>query len=111
MKDVQDVRESIDRAAAAIGTAQTLVAEGKTVDLSGLDEGIATLCADVAALPKDRRTTIKMPLLGLVDGLNRLVDGIRSQHERLSAALNGTTSRRNAVSAYAKGPKGPPRGK
>lgn len=109
MKDIQEVRQSIDRAATVVSTAHAMITDGKTVDLSGLDGDIAALCAEVTALPREQRLSLKMPLLGLIDGLDRLVDSIRMQHEKLAAALTSTASRRSAVSAYGKRSKGPPR--
>jgi len=99
----EQVRTALDDAQRAIVTATALVAEGKSIDLTGLDQGVATLCGDIAALPVSERKDFKPRLLALIDELGRLVAEIETQHKEIAAALTGVSSRRNAVSAYGKG--------
>jgi hypothetical protein len=108
----EQVRTAFDDVQRAILAASALVAEGHQIDLGGLDQGVATLCGDIAALPADQRREFKPRLLALIDDLGRLVDQIETQHRKISTALAGLGSRRNAVSAYGKGAKAasiPPR--
>lgn len=109
----EQVRTALDDAQRAIVTATALVAEGRPIDLIGLDKEIATLCGNIAGLPGGERKDFKARLLALIDELGRLVAEIETQHRAIAAALGGVSSRRNAVSAYGKGAKAapkPPRG-
>ena len=101
----EQVRTALDDVHRAIVTATTLVTEGHQIDLSGLDQGVASLCGDIAALPADERRDFKPRLLALIDDLGRLVGQIETQHKKIATALTGVSSRRNAVSAYGKGAK------
>lgn len=99
----REVSIAIEGAHQAIATANALIAEGKPIDLTGLDEGVARICSAIAALPRTARLDFKPQVLALIDGLNRLVGLIEQQHGEMAAALNGVASRRTAVNAYGKG--------
>lgn len=97
------VRTALDDVQRAIVTATTMVADGQQIDLSGLDQGVASLCGDIAALSVDERRDFKPRLLALIDELGRLVREIETQHKKIATALTDVNSRRNAVNAYGKG--------
>jgi hypothetical protein len=99
----EQVRTALDDVQRAIVTATTLVADGKPIDLTGLDQGIASLCGDIAALPAEERRDFKPRLVTLIDELGRLVGAIETQHRTIAAALTNVGSRRSAVNAYGKG--------
>lgn len=98
----QQVRSAIDDAQQAVATASALIAEGKAIDLTGLDDGVARICRDIATLPRPERQQFKPQVLALIDSLNQLVGLIGQQHGEVAAALNDAASRKTAVSAYGK---------
>lgn len=105
VKATARVEETLREAATAIGAARTLLDQGHTVDLKGLEAHVDGACSAIAGLPRDQRAPLKPALVALIDGLNALSEHLTVQHKELTAALTGIGARRNALSAYGKPPK------
>ena len=107
MTTLTKVRSGLDQANAAVGAAQTLLEQGRVIDLSGLETHVETLCSDIGTLPPEDRTTLKTSLVTLIDELNRLAADIESRNRVITEELHDNGARQRAVTAYGSGgPKG-----
>ena len=59
--------------------ARTLVENGRTVDLAGLDRGVGLLCAKALDLPMVAGRTIQPHLLALLSEAESLTEALRRQ--------------------------------
>lgn len=100
MSALTDIEARLKDAAAAIGTARDMASDGVVVDLAGLETGVAEACEAMAGLPANERRTLKPALIALIDGLNALAATLSEQRGQLAQALEGTTTRQRAASAY-----------
>ena len=89
----------------AVDSARRTVEHGDFVDLAGLDARVGRLCSAIKDLPKDQGRGFERSLLGLVDDLTRLTDQLAEQREQVRQSLVGTSSHKQAASAYRKTPK------
>lgn len=99
------VEEALQKAAAAIGAARTLLDQGNVVDLEGLEAHVESACDAIPALESDEKDRLKPALVALIDGLNGLSEELTSQHAEIAGTLNGLSTRQRAMSAY--GPRKP----
>lgn len=95
-----DVLEALKEAATAIDVAQTLLRQGNTVDLQGLEAHVEQACSAIPNLPLNDREQLKPSLVALIDGLNLLSDRLAVQHEEITGTLQSIGTRHRAVSAY-----------
>lgn len=95
-----DVAAALREAATAIDVAQTLLSQGNTVDLEGLEAHVEQACSAIPALPAADRESLKPTLVALIDGLNSLSDKLSVQHEEITGTLKNIGTRHRAVSAY-----------
>lgn len=95
-----EILESLKEAATAIDVAQTLLGQGNTVDLEGLEAHVDQACSAIPRLPVQEREELKPTLVALIDGLNSLSDRLSVQHEELTGTLQNIGTRHRAVSAY-----------
>lgn len=98
--DGGQVEEALQKAAAAIGAAQTLLDQGNVVDLEGLEAHVESACDAIPTLQPDERNRLKPALVALIDGLNGLSDELTSQHAEIAGTLKGMGDRQRAMSAY-----------
>lgn len=98
--DVAEVRARLDQLTAHLTAAQTLVAGGSSIDLTGLDAVVEALCLDVRGLPQANRQACKEPLIVLIDEFDRLTKLLAAQREVLQGQLKGLSDRQRAASAY-----------
>jgi hypothetical protein len=112
MSALTDIETRLKDAAAAIGTARDMAADGVVVDLAGLETGISETCEAMAGLPAEQRQTLKPALVTLIDGLNALAATLTEQRAELAQALKGSSTRQRAASAYSTRtqPRDPPDG-
>jgi len=103
MNATEEIVGEISHAAGLIDGFRQSAAAGNSVDLSGLDSLVETLCATIVTLPPAERDPLKSSLLVLIDDLNRLVEILEPQQNDASEELKGVSSRHRAVSAYGKG--------
>lgn len=95
-----DIEAALREAATAIDVAQTLLNQGNTVDLEGLESHVEQACQAIPALPEADRDSLKPTLVALIDGLNTLSDRLSVQHEEITGTLQDIGTRHRAVSAY-----------
>lgn len=98
----QIVRAELEKAASLISGARRLMAEGRSVDLSALEERVRTIAAAVKDAPDEVQATYKEHLGALVDVLDALEGDLQDQHKALEEAMK-TIKHREAHGAY--GPK------
>ena len=110
MTDVAEVETAIADAATGIGAARTMLAQGETIDLAGLEKHVRGICAGIEALPMEDRLNLKAPLVSLIDDLNALTDILNSLFEKTSSELKDRTSRQQVLSAYGTRPDKAPKG-
>jgi hypothetical protein len=67
-----NVEGALREAATAIDVAQTLLRQGNTVDLDGLEAHVEQACSAIPTLPQSDREYLKPTLVALIDGLNAL---------------------------------------
>lgn len=103
MTDVEAlIRGELEKAASLISGARRLMAEGRSVDLSALEDRVRTITAGVQSAPQTVQAAYKEHLEALVDVLNALQNDLESQHKALTEGLK-TIKHREAHGAY--GPK------
>jgi len=95
-----NVEGALREAATAIDVAQTLLRQGNTVDLDGLEAHVEQACSAIPTLPQSDREYLKPTLVALIDGLNALSEQLASQHDALTGTLQDIGTRQRAVSAY-----------
>ncbi|CAO3431101.1 hypothetical protein [Azospirillum doebereinerae] len=98
--------------AGALDEARRQAEAGAAIDLAGLEEKVATLCAAAEALPRAEAQALLGPLGDLVAALDPLAAALKTQHAARDAALEGRddphTARHRAAAAYGRGPSAPP---
>ncbi|MGF7177734.1 hypothetical protein [Azospirillum doebereinerae] len=98
--------------AGALDEARRQAEAGATIDLAGLEERVATLCAAAEALPRAEAQALLGPLGDLVAALDPLAAALKTQHAARDAALEGRddphTARHRAAAAYGRGPAAAP---
>lgn len=103
MTAFQDIRAQLDQTSSVIENFRRIVSGGTPVDLTGLDDSVAAMCAAIAELPPDQRPALKSALIRLMADLDTLVASLHAQQDAISQDLKGASSRHKAVSAYGKG--------
>ena len=93
------IHEELEKAASLISGARRLMSEGRSVDLSALEERVRTIAAAVQAAPGDVQDTYKEHLSVLVDILDALQTDLESQHKALEDGMK-SIKQREAHGAY-----------
>jgi hypothetical protein len=107
--EITQVEVQLQEAAVAVDAADTLIRQGQIIDLAGLESHVDTVCTDIAKLPPASCAGLKPVLIKLIDGLNKLARRIAEQHESVADKLQGLSTHRKAVTAYAADPTKPGR--
>ncbi|SMH60397.1 hypothetical protein [Azospirillum agricola] len=96
----------------ALAEARREADSGVLIDLAGLEERVAALCAAAESLPRAEAQALLGPLGDLVAALDPLAAALKTQHATRDAALDGRddphTARQRAAAAYGRGPAAPP---
>jgi hypothetical protein len=101
--EADELRARLLETANLVGTARNLIAEGGVVDLQGLDDRVASICAALPKLPPDEREALKPALIALMDGLGGLADTVKAQHALLADKLSTVSQGSRAAGAYGAG--------
>jgi len=96
------IRQELEKAATLITGARRLMAEGRHVDLSAMEERVRTITEAVQAAPDDIATGFKEYLKALLEALDTLERDLETHHNALEEGLNAIRHR-EAQDAY--GPK------
>ncbi len=109
LTNITQVEAQLQEAAVAVDAADTLIRQGQIIDLAGLESHVDTVCTAITKLPPASCAALKPILIKLIDGLNGLARKIADQHESVAGKLQGLSSHRKAVTAYAADPAKPGR--
>lgn len=93
------IREELEKAASLISGARRLMAEGRSVDLSALEDRVRTIAAAVQDAPGEIQDAYKEHLGVLVEILDALEADLQSQHKALEEGMK-TIKHREAHGAY-----------
>lgn len=110
MTDVAEIETAIQDAATGIGAARTMLSQGETIDLAGLEKHVHGICTGIEALTMDQRLNLKAPLVALIDDLNALTETLNALYQNTTTELKDRTSRQQALSAYGSRPDKPSSG-
>jgi len=98
------IRDELEKAASLITAAHSLMNEGRSIDLSALEERVRIITEAITAAPPEIATTFKESLGSLLKVLNALQADLEDQHKALEDNLTAM-KRRSATDAY--GPSTP----
>jgi len=96
------IREELEKAASLISGARRLMAEGRNVDLSAMEERIRAITQAVASAAPEVASDYKEHLQTLMEALDVLEQDLQAHHKAMEDGLN-TIRHREAHDAY--GPK------
>ncbi len=109
-----DLPQALARLTADLTQAQRWAEDGESIDLSGLERQVSTLCATILARPRETVRPLLEPLAELVAALDPLAAAITAQHIRFRSALTTDgrgdphSARHRAAAAYGRGPSPQP---
>jgi hypothetical protein len=103
MTAISDIQAQLEQTAGLVDSYRRSIADGATIDLTGLEQTVEGMCKAIADLPADQRLPVKEALITILDGFNALVEALEYQQKDASDGLQGLSSRQKAVSAYGKG--------
>ena len=95
----RDVQEEVHKVTSLINAASGLLAEGKMVDLAGLQRNVETLCQALRQVPPKEGQAARGSIASLLDGLDTLAEALTAQYEDFTYRLEGAV-RRQAAAAY-----------
>ena len=95
----RDAQEEVRKVASLINAASGLLAEGKMVDLAGLQRNVDTLCQTLRQGTSREGQAARESIASLLDGLDTLAEALTAQYEDITCRLEGTV-RRQATVAY-----------
>ena len=95
----RDVQEEVRKVTSLINAARRLLAEGKMVDLAGLQRNVDTLCQTLRQAPSKESQAAQETVASLLDGLDTLAEALTAQFEDITRQLEGAV-RRQAAAAY-----------
>jgi len=96
------IRQELEKAASLITGSRRLMAEGRHVDLSAMEERIRAITEAVQAAPPDVAANFKEHLGALLEALDALEHDLQAHHRALEDGLS-SIKHRTAHDAY--GPK------
>jgi hypothetical protein len=99
------IREELEKAASLISGARRLMAEGRSVDLSAVEDRVRTITTAVQSAPDAVQSAYKEHLSVLLDILDALEIDLENRHKTLEEGMK-SIRHREARGAY--GPKDKP---
>ena len=103
MNEPKNIRRYLETTAERVSAARRLVAAEQSVDLSGLEQEVDGVCGAIRDLPAEIQAGFKLPLVNLVDELDKLSNDLRLQHAKLEKGLRAISTGSQAAKAYQKG--------
>ncbi len=97
------IREELEKAASLISGSRHLMAEGRHVDLSAMEERIRAVNEAVTAAPEGIANAYKDHLIALLEALDALEQDLETHHKQREEGLSAIRMR-EAQDAY-----GPPK--
>jgi len=94
-----DVALEIDKVASVVATARRLLAEGKMVDLSALEDKVRAICEAIRMQPQDEPEHLQEAMRAAIGDLDKLAEDLR---DRFGAVLTASaaTNTAQATAAY-----------
>lgn len=93
------IRTELEKAASLITGARRLMTEGRSIDLSAVEERVRAVTEAIAAAPPATAATFKEHLSVLVEILDTLQTDMEVQHQALADGIK-TIKHREAAGAY-----------
>lgn len=91
--------EQAEQVSSLIATARRLIADGKTVDLSNLEDKIRALCAGAEEMDRGDPSPVRNALIAISEELDRLEEETAARHRELGGgSMAGAL--RHAIGAY-----------
>lgn len=94
-----DAAHEVEKVATFIETAKRLLAEGKMIDLTGLQRNVDVLCRALREAPPEEAGALKESVADLLAGLDLLAAALSDQYAEVSRGLERSV-RRTALAAY-----------
>jgi hypothetical protein len=101
----EDVTRELDAASALVEAVRRIVADGRAVDLAGLDSRIARLCRLAERLAPAEAMPFRARLIALLDDVDRLAGSLEAQRATIARELASVATRRRAATAYGRAAK------
>ncbi|HYG88701.1 MAG TPA: hypothetical protein VD978_20840 [Azospirillum sp.] len=98
------LHRDLSAVAAALADAGAQADAGALVELSGLDERVAALCAAVEALPREEGRALLTELESIIAALTALASTLARQRD-LAAGEETHTARQRAAAVYRRPPQ------
>jgi hypothetical protein len=102
----QVIRQELEKATSLIAGARSLMTEGRSIDLSAVEDRVRIVTESITAAPPEIAASFKEHLKALLDILDSLQADLEEQHSVLESNLN-SMKRRMATSAYTPPDKSP----
>ncbi|QQP88809.1 hypothetical protein IGS68_22780 [Skermanella sp. TT6] len=106
--DMQAIEGELEGIVLAVADAQVALAGGGVIDLAGLDDRIAAICAALETRPPEAARALLPRLLALVEDLNGLSAACDKVRADTSIELERVATRNRASLAYGRKPEPPP---
>jgi hypothetical protein len=100
-----DMSEDLDLVSDTVSTARFAIDKGHLVDMTGLDQAVADLCAAAVALPAPHQRLTAQKLSRLAQDLAALSDALKTQHDAFERAT-AADARLRSAGAYGNGTDG-----
>ena len=100
MTDITAIRSELQTIASLVAASRTILADGRAVDLTGLDRRVDALCQSLQSLDAKDARTLKPGLIALIDDIEHLKRDLLAQHEALGVELQRLGVAHKATSAY-----------
>ena len=99
-KTLEELLEDAEMVSTLITTAQRLMADGKSVDLSNLEGKIRTLCENAEAAQLEQPARVDAALSAILEDLNRLGNDMTSRHGDADGGPSLEDTIKRAIDAY-----------
>jgi len=90
------ISEDLALVSDTLSTARLAIDRGHLVDMTGLDQAVADLCAAAAALPAPHQRRTAQKLSRLAEDLAALADALKTQHDAFERAAEADARLRTA---------------
>jgi hypothetical protein len=94
------ILRDLDQCKSLILAARHQINEGANIDLNILEKKIADVCAEINSHSEKDRVVFKMPMLSLLDDMDKLFLLLKEKHAELGESIKNLAPQQRAVSAY-----------
>ncbi len=79
-----EIRANIEQVKNYINDCERRIAQGESVDLTGLDQKVESICNEVAAIPNEEGKQLEENLLSLFSAIDKLANAMHDSEQRNS---------------------------